>query len=243
MGRVEGKVVVVTGGAGGIGAACARQLLHEGARVVVADVAHRAGRDLAEELGDRARFAELDVTVEESWERALAETEAAFGPVTTLVNNAGINHRCGIEDVTLVDYQRVVDVNQVGVFLGMRAVLPTMRRAGSGSIVNVSSVDGIVAHPLLHAYVASKWAVRGMTKSVAQEVGPEGVRVNSVHPGPIDTPMTAGREGPLAMARGLPLRRMGEPREVADVVVFLASDASSYCTAAEFVVDGGYVSL
>lgn len=243
MGRVEEKVVVITGGASGIGAACARNLVDEGARVVITDVTQHTGEELARELGDRARFADLDVTDEASWERILTDAETMFGPVTTLVNNAGVVHRCGIEELALEDYLRVVNVNQVGVFLGMRAVLPSMRRAGQGSIINVSSVDGIVAHPMLLSYVASKWAVRGMTKSVAQEVGPEGIRVNSVHPGPIETPMTTGKEGPALMARGLPLRRMGEADEVAGVVTFLASDESSYCTAAEFVVDGGYVSL
>ncbi|GAB3722074.1 SDR family NAD(P)-dependent oxidoreductase [Nocardiopsis nanhaiensis] len=243
MGQVEEKVAVVTGGASGIGAACARLLVGEGAYVILADVTPESGEQLAKELGDRARFVGLDVTDEEAWKRAVTETEQEFGNITTLVNGAGVVHRCRLDELSLDDYVRVINVNQVGVFLGMRAVLPSMRRGGGGSIVNISSVDGMVAHPEILSYVASKWAVRGMTKSVAQELGPEGIRVNSVHPGPIDTPMIAGKEGPAAMVRGVPLQRMGDPDEVAAMVSFLASDAASYCTASEFVVDGGYASM
>ncbi|MBE3000739.1 SDR family oxidoreductase [Nocardiopsis sp. HNM0947] len=242
MGQSRKKVAVITGGASGIGAACARRLVAEGAHVVLADITPRA-EELSEELGERARSVELDVADEDGWQRVVSETEEAFGPITTLVNGAGVVHRCRFEELSLDDYTRVINVNQVGVFLGMRAVLPSMRRGGGGSIVNISSVDGMIAHPEILGYVASKWAVRGMTKSVAQELGPEGIRVNSVHPGPIDTPMIAGKEGPAQMAQGTPLRRMGDPEEVAAVVSFLADDASSYCTASEFVVDGGYTSL
>jgi 3alpha(or 20beta)-hydroxysteroid dehydrogenase len=242
MGRVEGKVVIVTGGARGMGAAFARALAVEGAAVVIGDVLVEEGKALADELGDRVRFRELDVTDSSAWADVVAETEAALGPVSGLVNNAGIVHTGPIETLDEADYRRVIDVNQVGVFLGMKAVLPSMRQAAGGSIVNISSVGGIIAFPGIVSYTASKWAVRGMTKTAAQEFGADGIRVNSVHPGVVATEMTAASERSHDLVHGQPLPRAGRPEELAGLVLFLISGESSYCTASEFVADGGFVS-
>lgn len=242
MGRVHGKTVIVTGGARGLGAAFARRLVEEGASVVIADVLADEGKALADDLGDPARFVQLDVTDGAGWGDAVAAAEAAFGTVSGLVNNAGIVHTAPIESLDEADYRRVIDVNQVGVFLGMKAVLPSMRRAGGGSIVNVSSIGGIIAFPGILSYTASKWAVRGMTKTAAQEFGPERIRVNSLHPGVISTEMTADSERSHEMVKHQPLAREGSPEELANLVLFLISDEASYCTGSEFVADGGYVS-
>ncbi|MFI2410616.1 glucose 1-dehydrogenase [Streptomyces sp. NPDC018947] len=242
-GRVDGKVVLVTGGARGLGAATARTLVAEGAKVVIGDVLAPEGRALAAELGAAdALFVELDVTGEAAWRAAVARTEEAYGPVTGLVNNAGMVHRCPVEDLTEADYRRVVDVNQVGVFLGMKTVLPSMRAAGGGSIVNVSSVGGMIAFPYILGYTASKWAVRGMTKAAAQEFAPHGVRVNSVHPGVVATGMTADSDRSHALVEHQPIRRAARPAEIAGMVLYLLSDEASYATGSEFVVDGGYSS-
>lgn len=242
MGRVSGKTVIVTGGARGLGAAFVRRLAAEGASVVIADVLVDKGKALADEFGDEVRFAELDVTEGSAWNDVVAETEAAFGPVSGLVNNAGIVHQAPIESLDEADYRRVIDVNQVGVFLGMKAVLPSMRRAGAGSIVNVSSVGGIIAFPGILSYTASKWAVRGMTKTAAQEFGRDGIRVNSLHPGVVTTEMTADSDRSHELVKSQPLAREGRPEELANLVLFLISDEASYCTGSEFVADGGYVS-
>ncbi|MFE7797349.1 glucose 1-dehydrogenase [Nocardia sp. NPDC057440] len=240
MDRVNGKTVIVSGGARGMGAAFARRLVAEGAAVVVADVLVDEGKAVAAELGDRAVFAPLDVTDETAWHAVVAEAERAFGPVSGLVNNAGIVHVDPIEKLAEADYRRVIDVNQVGVFLGMKAVVPSMRRAGGGSIVNISSIGGIIAFSNILGYVASKWAVRGMTKAAAQEFGVDGIRVNSVHPGVVATEMTATSERSNSMVHDLPLARAAAPDELASLVLFLISDEASYCTGSEFVADGGY---
>ncbi|MDI3387539.1 glucose 1-dehydrogenase [Streptomyces sp. B-S-A8] len=242
-GRTDGKVVVVTGGARGLGEAHVRRLVAEGAKVVIGDVLVPEGEALAAELGpEQALFVELDVSSEAAWKAAVARTEGAFGSVTGLVNNAGLVHRCAIEDLTEADYRRVIDVNEIGVFLGMKAVLPSMRAAGGGSVVNISSVCGIVAFSHILSYTASKWAVRGMTKAAAQEFAPYNIRVNSVHPGIVATPMTADSERSHEKARQQPIRREAQPAEVANMVLYLLSDEASYSTGAEFVVDGGYTS-
>ena len=243
MGRLDGKVALISGGARGQGAAAARRFVAEGARAVVGDVLDAEAKTLAEELGESAIAVRLDVTGEEDWAAAVEAAERAFGRLDVLLNNAGILKFAPLDEMSPDDYRAVVDVNQVGVFLGMRAVVPAMKRAGGGSIVNVSSVEGLRGSPGLVAYVASKFAVRGMTKAAAVELGKHGIRVNSVHPGVIDTPMIRqqGLEGLDldALFRSVPLRRAGLPEDIASMVVFLASDESSYCSGAEFVVDGG----
>ncbi|MCG8926999.1 glucose 1-dehydrogenase [Lentzea sp. CC55] len=239
--RLNGKVALITGSARGQGAAAARRFAAEGARVVITDVLDEQGKELAAELG--AEYCHLDVSSEESWAEAIAFTTSVFGDITVLVNNAGVLHFSALAETTLADYQRVIGINQVGTFLGMRAVVPSMRRAGGGSIVNVSSVEGLGGMPYLVAYTASKFAIRGMTKVAAMELGQHGIRVNSVHPGAIDTPMVSEALGrPIDVSpigKKLALRRIGQPEDVANVVLFLAGDESAYCTGGEFVVDGG----
>ncbi|SDO43261.1 glucose 1-dehydrogenase [Lentzea jiangxiensis] len=239
--RLNGKVALITGSARGQGAAAARRFAAEGARVVITDVLDEKGKELAAELG--AEYCHLDVSSEESWAEAIALTTSAFGDITVLVNNAGVLHFSALAETTLADYRRVIGINQVGTFLGMRAVVPSMRRAGGGSIVNVSSVEGLGGMPYLVAYTASKFAIRGMTKVAAMELGQHGIRVNSVHPGAIDTPMVSEALGrPIDVSpigKKLALRRIGQPEDVANVVLFLAGDESAYCTGGEFVVDGG----
>ena len=235
-GRAAGKVAIVTGGAGGIGAAIVRRLAAEGAAVVVADVLDRAGHDLVADCGSRARFVHHDVTLSTDWDALVARTEAEFGPVSVLVNNAGvIQWNTPIVDLVESDYRRVIDVNQVGVFLGMKACADSLARAGRASIINFSSTAGLTGNAGLLAYVASKWAVRGMTKTAALEFGHLGVRVNSVHPGRFDTAMTDGLPQPLEQ----PIPGAGRVEDLAALVLFLASDESRYCTGSEFVMDGG----
>ncbi|GHF82015.1 3alpha(or 20beta)-hydroxysteroid dehydrogenase [Amycolatopsis bartoniae] len=242
MGRLDGKVALVTGAARGQGAAAARRFTEEGARVVVADVLDDEGKALADELG--AEYQHLDVSSEDDWAAAVERTEQEFGSLTVLVNNAGILHFSELAKTSLADYERVIRVNQIGAFLGMRSVVEPMTRAGGGSIVNVSSVEGLAGMPFLIAYTASKFAIRGMTKGAALELGPKGIRVNSVHPGMIDTQMVSdaamgAKIDTSWVNKKVALGRIGQPEEVAQLVVFLASDESSYSTGAEFVVDGG----
>lgn len=244
MGRVSGKVAIVTGAARGMGAAHARRLVEEGAKVMLTDVLDEEGAATAKALGENARFMHQDVTSEAQWQHVVAATEAAFGPVNVLVNNAGIAFGCPIETTSEADYRRVIDVNQVSVFLGMKSVIPSMKRAGGGSIINISSIAGITGNAGVLPYTASKFAVRGMTKSAALELAPLNIRVNSIHPGLIRTPMTSSldptTEQALALlAASTPVGRAGEPEEVANVVVLLASDESRFATGAEFVIDGG----
>lgn len=246
MGRVSGKVAIVTGAARGMGEAHARRLIEEGAKVVLTDVRDEEGSALAKTLGPNARYMHLDVVSEAEWQRIVADTEAAFGPVSVLVNNAGIAPGSPLEATTESDFRRVIDINQVGVFLGMKSVIPSMRRAGGGSIINISSSLGIVGAPYVCAYVASKFAVRGMSKSAAIELAKDNIRVNSLHPGTIRTPLFtesvgagATEETVAALTAGTPAGRIGEPEEVANVMLMLASDESRFTTGAEFVVDGG----
>lgn len=243
MGRVDGKNVIVTGGARGMGAAFARRLVAEGATVVITDVLVDEGAALAADLGDAATFVPLDVTDESAWHDVVAYTEKVFGPVSGLVNNAGIVHVDPIERLAEADFRKVIDVNQVGVFLGMKAVLGSMRRAGGGSIVNISSIGGIIAFSNILGYTASKWAVRGMTKTAAQEFAADDIRVNSVHPGAVVTEMTADSARSQGMSANQPIRRPGRPEELANLVLFLISDESSFSTGSEFVADGGYTCL
>jgi 3alpha(or 20beta)-hydroxysteroid dehydrogenase len=238
-GRLGGKVALISGAARGQGAVEARLFVAEGARVVVADVLDAEGEAVAAELGDAGRYVHLDVSQPDEWQAAVAGAEQAFGRLDVLVNNAGILRFASIENMPVEDYMQVVHVNQLGTFLGMKAAIPALRRAGGGSIVNISSIEGILAMGGTIAYASTKFAIRGMTKVAALELGREGIRVNSVHPGTIRTPMTDEMGDITPIARIIPLRRVGESEDVASVVLFLASDDSGYCTGAEFVVDGG----
>ncbi|KAM9865935.1 3-alpha-(or 20-beta)-hydroxysteroid dehydrogenase [Leucobacter aridicollis] len=235
---LDGKVALVTGGARGIGEAYTRALHAAGARVVLADVLAPEGAALAAELGDGARFVGLDVRDEQQWTAAVDAAVAAFGAVDVLVNNAGIANAAPIEHLTLEKWDAVIGVNLTGVFLGCRAVVPTMKRQGSGSIINISSVEGMRGSPGLHGYTASKFGVRGLSASLAVELGPAGIRVNSVHPGYIATQMSA-RIDPDRL--DIPLGRPGAPEDLVGTILFLASEASSFTSGAEFVVDGGMI--
>jgi len=237
---LDGRTVIVTGAARGQGSAEARRLVAAGATVIVADILVEDGKALADELGDTARFVELDITSEANWQRAL-EATAGWPPVTGLINNAGIHWANPVESETAEGMARMLQVNLVGAMLGVQAVLPAMRAAGRGSVVNVCSVLALVGGRDASAYSASKWALRGFTKSAALELGRYGIRVNAVHPGYIETPMLAN----VAAGRlpdyfdYLPLERTGTVDDVADLVLFLLSSQSRYLTGADFTVDGG----
>ena len=238
-GRVSGKVAIVTGGAMGMGAAHCRLLAREGAKVVVADIAEDAGRAVAAEHPGSMIFVNLDVTSAESWANVVQQAEQAFGPVTVLVNNAGVIGMAPIDEMTEEAYRRVLDVNLVGPFLGIRAVVPSMTKAGGGSIINIASAAGLAPLPHMASYVASKFGVRGLSKTASIDLGSSNIRVNAVCPGGILTPMTAGAAEPTKQA----IRRNGRPEEVSTMVLFLASDEASYCTGAEYVVDGGFLNV
>ena len=248
MGRLSGKVAIVTGASQGMGAAHAKAFVEAGAKVVLTDLNEAAGQAMADSLGENAIFVKQDVSKQADWDKVLAAANAKFGVVTVLVNNAGVLGKLAeTTDLTEADFNFVVAINQTGVFLGMQAVIPGMIKAGVGSIVNISSVAGMVAiygAPNL-AYVASKFAVRGMTKQVAVEYGKNNIRVNSIHPGYIKTPMMVAatdEEGGEALAQ-IPLGRMAETSEVANLALFLASDESSFITGMEHVIDGGMTAL
>lgn len=244
MARLNGKVAIITGAAQGMGEAHAKAFVEEGAKVILTDINAAAGMKLAAELGENAMFVAHDVAKAEQWSEVVSQGEAKFGKVTVLVNNAGIiGSIAPTADFSQADYQQVYEINQLGTYLGMKAVLPSMIASGGGSIVNISSIAGMFAvygSPNL-SYVASKFAVRGMTKQVAVEYGPKNVRCNSVHPGYIRTPMMAAatdEEGGEALSM-IPLSRLADPKEVSQLVIFLASDESSFITGHEHVIDGG----
>lgn len=250
MTRLESKVAVVTGAGRGLGAAVCQWMVKAGATVVAADIDSVHGQRCADDLGGRASFIELDVTSEQSWDSAVSAIMEKFGRIDVLVNNAGLVWIAPLVDTSLADYHRLVAVNQTGPYLGMRAVLPVMTKAGRGSIVNVSSMNGIRGMPGESIYSATKHAVIGMTRSVALEVAELGIRVNAVCPGAMDTPMLeevdlgagGGKSTAEALAPLVPFKRVASAAEVAEVVGFLASDASSYCSGAEFVADGAWTS-
>ncbi len=243
MAELQGKVALVTGAARGIGAATARRFVEEGARVLVCDRRADEGRALAAALGEAARFVELDVGVEASWLQAVADADGAFGRLDVLVNNAGIIRVQPLAEMSVETFRQVLDVNLVGTFLGLKHASPLIARGGGGSIVNFSSVQGLEGRQGFLAYSASKFGVRALTKTAAIELGPQNIRVNAVIPGPTKTKMTerpGWTDADYDKAYGkYPLGRMAEAVEVAEMVLFLASDRSSYCTGGDFVVDGG----
>lgn len=241
MGRLDTKVAIVTGAARGQGEAEARRFVAEGAKVLLGDVLDDQGQAVADDLGANATYQHLDVSAEADWERAV-KAAAAMGPLNVLINNAAVIRPSAIAQTSLEDYMAVIKVNQVGCFLGMRSVIEPMRAAGGGSIVNISSVDGIGSKNGIVSYTASKFAIRGMTKTAALELGHFGIRVNSIHPGGVNTLMGNPQQDAEAIApvfARYPIPRIGEPEEIAAMALFLASDEASYCTGAEFVVDGG----
>ena len=238
MAKLDGRVALVTGGARGMGEAHARALAAEGARVVVGDLLEAEGAAVADELGDGARFAVLDVTDEGSWQAAVALAEEAFGPISVLVNNAGVLAIEPIAELAIEEWRRVIDTNLTGAFLGMKTVHPSMRRAGGGAIVNVSSMAAYIAVGRASAYTASKWGLRGLTKAAALEFGPDNIRVNSIHPGMIMTPMIEGAADEATQAARYPIPRFGRSDEVATTMLHIVSDAT-YSTGSEFCVDGG----
>ncbi|MGI9643680.1 MAG: glucose 1-dehydrogenase [Ilumatobacteraceae bacterium] len=241
MGRLDGKIALITGGARGQGAAEAELFAAEGATVTITDVLDEEGRQTAERLGDAVTYLHQDVTSEEQWIAVVGGTVEAHGRIDVLVNNAGIFLQGGALGTELADWDRVIAINQTGVFLGIKTVGAEMREQRSGSIVNISSIAGLGGAARAHAYSASKWAVRGMTKSAAAELASHQVRVNSVHPGLIDTPMASelGAESVDRLRHLVPMGRLADPDEVASVVLFLASDESIYCTGGEYLIDGG----
>jgi 3alpha(or 20beta)-hydroxysteroid dehydrogenase len=246
--RLEGKVALITGGARGMGAAEAELFVANGATVVITDVLDAVGAETAKRLSSGSGtcvFIHHDVTSEADWSAVVADVLQSFGQIDILVNNAGIFEQGSILDTTLEAYRRTIDINQVGVFLGMKAVAAHMAGRRKGSIINISSVAGMAGTPGFVAYGASKWAVRGMTKGVAKELAPHGVRVNSIHPGIIDTPMlqtfeAAGEGVREAVRTRIPLGYEAEPIHVANLALYLASDESAYSTGSEFIVDGGW---
>ena len=242
MKRFENRTVIVTGAARGMGASHARGFVAEGANVVIADVVEQEGQSLADQLGDRAIFSRLDVTSEADWAATVTAAETAFGPVSVLVNNAGIVHFALIADTEPADWSRVIDINLTGTYLGIRALASSMRKAGGGAIVNISSGAGMSGAFGLGAYVASKWGVRGLTKTAALELARDKIRVNSIHPGATRTTMAAQPDVEAVMAasvRGLAIPRIAEPEELTRLVLFVASDEASFSTGSEFIADGG----
>ena len=249
--RLQGKVAIITGGARGQGAAEARMFVREGAKVVFGDVLDDDGRQVEAEItaaGGEAVYVRLDVTDEESWREAVGTAVSRFGKVDILVNNAGIASWNAGDDASVAEWDRIMEVNAKGVFLGTKAVIPAMRAAGGGSIINISSISGMVGQTNIHpGYNASKGAVRILTKSTAVQHAAEGIRCNSIHPGPVKTPMTerswSNPEWLQATERRTPLGRYAEPDEIAYGVLFLASDESSFMTGSEMVIDGGMTAL
>lgn len=236
--RLAGKVALITGGARGLGEAMVRAMVAQGAKVVFSDVLDAEGTALAAELGDSVAYMNLDVTNREQWKDVVDFTVKKFGKLNVLVNNAGIVNFGALEDYSYENWDRVIAVNLTGVFNGMKACVAELKKAAPSSIINISSTAGLHGYTALAGYNASKYGVRGMTKAVALDLGAAGVRCNSIHPGAVLTPMTAGLELPQ---KHVAMRRIGQPIEIANMAVFLASDESSYSTGAEFIADGGEV--
>lgn len=244
MGRLENKVAIITGGARGMGASHVRKFVSEGAKVVFTDLNEEGGLALEKELGENVKFVKQDVSNAADWEKVVGTAESTFGPVNVLVNNAGISMSKTIFEITEAEYRKIIDINQVSVFLGTKAVIPSMQKAGGGSIVNISSMNGLVGGAI--GYTDSKFAVRGLTKATALQLAGLGIRVNSVHPGVIETPMVTEGDAVEVIkefAKAIPLQRMAQPEEVTNLVLYLASDESSYSTGSEFVIDGGLTAM
>ncbi len=239
MNAFDQRTFVVSGGARGIGRAVVERIVSEGGKVVVGDVLIDEANTFASAMGGSVSALALDVREPAQWDALVAHAEATYGPVSGLVNVAGVLREGPIDGSDPDEFSFVVDVNLIGTYLGVRSVIPAMRRAGGGSIVNISSTGGLVAYANRASYVAAKWGVRGFTKAAALELGKDGIRVNSVHPGPIDAPMASSISATLA--KGLPIARRGTPAEIAAMVRFLVSDEAAYCTGSEFTVDGGQV--
>ncbi|WP_040168214.1 glucose 1-dehydrogenase [Microbacterium gorillae] len=236
-GRVAGKVALITGGARGMGESHARALVAEGANVVIADLLEDEGRALAAELGEgRALFVPLDVTDEESWNAAVAATVDAFGKLDVLINNAGIFTRGSVVDASVSDFRKTIDIDLTGVFIGMHAAAAALEASGNASVINISSIAGLVGFKNRAAYAAAKWGVQGLTKTSAMDLGPLGIRVNSIHPGSVRTPLTAGLKRGFGQ---IPLGRDADSAEISALVVYLASDESRFVTGAAIAIDGG----
>lgn len=237
MSRLKGKVAIVSGGARGLGAAISRRFVAEGASVVIGDVLEDEGADIARELGECARFVRLDVTDEESWTTAVAAAVSEFGHLDVLVNNAGISNKGRLGEYTLQDWNAIIGVNLTGTFLGISSAVKELKKSTRGpSIINIASTAAFVAYPEISGYVASKYGVRGLTKAAALELAQHGIRVNSVHPGVVETKMTAAADLPQTHVA---MKRQGDPSEIANLVLYLASDEAAYSTGAEFIADGG----
>ena len=244
-GRLDGKVALISGGASGIGAAHTRVFAAEGARVVIGDIQEAKGQEVATSVNDNggeAVFVRLDVTSENDWQQAVHEAVGRFGRLTTLINNAGVYWPAGVEEETRDKWQRMIEINQTGVWLGMKTVLPALRESGNAAIVNISSLYGLIGSPGSIAYHASKGAVRLMTKAAALEYVRQGIRVNSIHPGQIDTPILAGLtpEQDAQIKEATPMGRLGRPEEIAFGSLYLCSDEASYTIGTELVIDGGW---
>lgn len=235
--KLEGKVAIISGAASGMGESHARRLAKEGAKVVLGDIADKEGQALAEEIGeDKALFVHLNVADYDSWVNAAEETVKTFGSLDVLVNNAGIFTRGNAVDATVEDWQKTIDIDLTGAFYGIKASVPAMREAGGGSIINISSIAGLVGFKNRLAYAAAKWGVHGMTKTSALDFGPDNIRVNSVHPGSVRTPLTAGLKRGFGQ---IPLGRDADVNEISNLIVFLASDDSAFISGANIAIDGG----
>lgn len=237
-GRLEGKNIIVIGGTSGMGAAQVLRFVQEGAKVIAASRNVARGQEFVSQFGAAARYVELDVASEDGWRYLISEAERFFsGPVHGLVNNAGVLLEKGIEETSLQEFQELVGIMQTGAFLGMKSVIPSMKRNGGGSIITVSSTAGIVGYANFFAYTTTKFAVRGMTKAAALDLAKYNIRVNSVHPGDTETPMIADKG---YSADAVPLKRFAQPEEIASLVLFLLSDEAGYITGAEHIIDGGF---
>lgn len=244
MGRLTDKVMIITGGAQGMGEVHAKKAIAEGAKVVITDINEEKGQKTSEALGEQALFIKHDVTKQEDWERVVDQVLKQWDKIDVLVNNAGITYNQSIEELSLEDYMKIVNINQVSVFLGIKTVSRVMKQQENGAIINISSMNGLVGGAI--GYTDTKFAVRGMTKAAASALSPFNIRVNSVHPGVIQTPMLEQEDVKEAVQRfekSIPMRRIAQPEEVSNLVCFLASDEASYSTGSEFVIDGGITAL